>query len=139
MGNRTHVAVVIIPILFLASASCAGTSSESRGAPPEPQTIDEFMGWDEVGEGAEHQAAAVLHTRIEAGLVECMAGRGLEYAPYEGPTGERPVLGEGLSEREFMRTYGYGVFTGMLEPAAATPSWKEATGRATPPAAETPP
>jgi hypothetical protein len=46
-----------------------------------------------------------------------MASRGLEYAPYEGPTGERLLLGEGLSDSEFRLQFGYGVFTGMLDEA----------------------
>jgi len=117
MTTGTHLVVGFVTILSVLSASCGETTSESRGAPPELQTVDEFIGWADIDEGAGRRAQFGLQGRIDGKLVECMAGRGLEYAPYEGPTGERPLLGEGLSDSEFRLQYGYGVFTGMLDDA----------------------
>ncbi len=118
MTVRTRLLVAgFVTVLSVVSSSCGGTSSESRGAPPEPQTLADFIGWGDFDEGAERQARTDLQDRIDGMLVDCMASRGLEYAPYEGPTGERPLLGEGLSDSEFRLQYGYGVFTGMLDEA----------------------
>lgn len=77
-------------------ASCAETASEPGGVPSNYQTVDEFMGRDMDDQDAESQAYADLRNRIEAMLVECMAGRGLEYAPYEGPTGDLSGVGCGV-------------------------------------------
>lgn len=119
MRNRAHSVVGIITILALASASCAGTSYEQRGSPPQLQTIDEFMviGMDEFGEEAEQRALADLQNRIEGLLVHCMADQGLEYVTYERDAEERPVLGDGLTNSEFMIEYGYGVFTAIYDEA----------------------
>lgn len=117
MTTGTRLVVGFVTILSVIPTSCGGTTSESRGVPPEPQTLDEFLGWADFDESDERQAHVDLRGTIDGMLVECMAGRGLDYAPYEGPTGERPLLGEGLSDSEFRLQYGYGVFTGMLDDA----------------------
>lgn len=116
MGHRIHRVVWLAILVAVVSVSCADTTSEPRAVPSELQTIDEFMGWAEVDEDAS-QAFIDLRHRIEGMLVECMADQGLEYAPRQADPGARPLLGEGLSDREFMLRYGYGVFTGMLDEA----------------------
>jgi hypothetical protein len=117
MTIRTHLVMGFVVVLGVVAASCADPSSEPGGVPSEYQTVDEFMGRGAADAEAQYRAFTDLQGRIEGLLVECMADRGLEYAPYEGPTGERPPLGEGLSNSEFKLEYGYGVFTGMLEQA----------------------
>jgi hypothetical protein len=79
--------------------------------------VDEFMGWSETDAVSERQAQLDLQTQIDEMLVVCMDARGFEYAPYEGPTGDRPVFGVGLSDSEFMLEFGYGVFTSLYDDA----------------------
>lgn len=117
MRNRTSLAVGLTIILALVSAACAETTSEPQRAPSELETLDEFIGWADFDEEAEHQAYVVLRSRIEGMLVECMADKGLEYAAREADPGSRPLFGEGLSDSEFRLQYGYGVFPGLLDEA----------------------
>lgn len=114
MRHRTHLAVRFTVVLLLVSASCGDSSSGPPATPSQYQTVDEFMG--SAGPEAEYAAFLALRNEIESRIVECMAGHGLEYVARDPEPG-RPVLGEGMTEAEFMATYGYGVFTLVLDEA----------------------
>lgn len=115
MGHRVHVVGVLAVLVALSAISCGDT--DQGGVPSEYQTVDEFLGSSEAVAEAEYQAYIELQARIEGMLVECMDARGLEYSPYEGHTGDRPVIGAGLTTSEFLLEYGYGVFTSLYDDA----------------------
>lgn len=118
MRKWTHLVVGFTMVLALVSASCGETASGPGGVPSELQTVDEFM--SRADPEAEYRAFVGLGNRFEGMLVECMAEQGLEYAAREADPGSRPLLGEGLSDSEFMLEYGYGVFTAMFDEARWT-------------------
>lgn len=114
MRHRVPLAGGFAAILLLTAVACGDSSSGPPATPSEYQTINEFMGRGDAE--AEHEALVALRSEIETRVVDCMVGHGLEYVPRPAEPG-RPVLGEGMSDAEFVRTYGYGVFTGVLDEA----------------------
>jgi hypothetical protein len=114
MRHHVPLAVGFTAVLLLTVAACGDSSSGPSATPSEYQTIDEFMGRADAQ--AEEEAYVALRSEIETRIVDCMAGHGLEYVPRPADPG-RPVLGEGMSDAEFGRTYGYGIFTGVLDEA----------------------
>jgi hypothetical protein len=117
MTARIDLRISVALILTVAVVSCADTTSGPGATPSELQTLDEFMGWGTAAQEAEYEAYVDLRNTIEEMLVVCMAEHGLEYVPREADPGSRPVLGEGMSESEFMSTYGYGISSAMLDEA----------------------
>ena len=114
MRHHLPLAVGFTVVLSLTSVSCGDSSSGPPATPTEYQTIEEFMGAGDAQ--AEHEAYVKLRAEIERRIVDCMAAHGLEYVPQLADPG-RPVLGEGLTDAEFVRIFGYGISTGVLEEA----------------------
>lgn len=111
---------LVVPVLVLAllAAGCGSSSSDV-----EPQTLEEFMGWDEFVESAAIDAFIATDAQIEAMTVECMAGKGLEYTAF--PVTAIPDFwmaseqeDAGMSEAETLARRGYGFAALFLEEAA---------------------
>lgn len=137
MRNRIRLLVGLVAVLGLVVVSCGEPVVDY-----EPQTLEEFMGWDDFDERAAYEAWNETSRRIQELTVECMAAKGLEYTPfgpYSIPENEIWLDSAVMSESEFKLHYGYGFFATMLneyqfnvehseELAQENPNWVFAEG-----------
>jgi hypothetical protein len=107
MRNRSHSLAGLLAAAALVAASCGGPSYE-------PQTLDEFMGWDTFDEDAAAAAFEGVNRQIEQQVAACLAEKGYEVPDFPAEP-EKPVWGEGLTDDEFLLRYGYGFFAAVIE------------------------
>lgn len=107
MRNRSCSLVGLLAVAGLLVASCGGVDYE-------PQTLDEFMGWDIFDEEAAEEAFEEANRQIDELVKACLADKGYEVPEFPKEP-EIPAWGEGLTDDEFLLRYGYGFFAAMIQ------------------------
>ncbi len=114
MRDRIRLPLGLVVTSVLLAVSCGKPAVE-------PQTLDEFIGWDQFDERAAEEAWNDNWRQIEEMTVACMAEKGLDYTAWIPPdVGLGSFLEESLSDSEWKLRYGYGFFAVMITEARWT-------------------
>lgn len=130
MRSRFRLLVGLLAVLGLLITSCSESVMDF-----EPQTLEEFMGWDRFDEQAAREAWFETSWRIEELTAECMEEKGIEYTAWLPPDfyiGEAPIYEVGLTDSEWKLRFGYGFFAAPLFEVRWTREHAEKLGEGNP-------